>query len=108
MLKVIIENGLPYTIKVDGRIARITAHGVFAEFPWDDYYSRAELDALTEKEWMSVAHEYLSEAGHEVWSELLERWCPADKLDEWEADAEQEARWEQDHIRQESRADLFI
>lgn len=58
--------------------------------------------------WAQHIDEAMEEAGVIAYSELLECWCPAECLEDWEAEAEQEARWEADHIRQESRSDLFI
>lgn len=96
------------TRTISGRIARFTTPHGFAEWPWDDYYSEAQMKALSEQEWHAIATEVLSDEGVIAWSELLDTWVGTDQQWELEAEAEQEARWEAEHIRQESRTDIFI
>jgi len=58
--------------------------------------------------WAQYIDDAMLEAGIIVYSDVLECYCPAELKDEWEQEAETEARTEAEHIRQESRSDIFI
>lgn len=50
----------------------------------------------------------MEDSGWFVYSSLLEDYVLASEQDDLEQEARNEARWEAEHIRQESRQDIFL
>lgn len=58
--------------------------------------------------WGQYLIETLEEAGVIVYSDILEDYCMADAQEEMEHETLLEQEWAAEHVRQESRQDLFI
>lgn len=102
MHKTFTHHGAQYSVKVSGRIAHIHAFGKTAEWVWDDYVPYDSVEAMTDREWAVLAIEILADSGLIKWMDG--EWHRTEDLHE----VGQEMRWAAEHLRQESRTDLFV
>lgn len=83
---------LNYTFKAHGATVSTTGEDLDAEF------------GTNTTAWAQYIDEALCESGQVVWSDDFDCYVTPDGLDEMK----REAGWEREHIRQESRSDIFI
>lgn len=97
------HQGREYSVEVNGEVATLRAFGLLTTWRWADYMDRHE-----DADWAEITHEVLMDDGLLAWSEILNDYVTTENQDDCEAAALREAAAEAEHVRQESRSDIFL